>query len=287
MTAAASVTVIAYGSLMSGLGLARFQTLPALHAARLRLRNCRRGFGKLSRYGNHLAMVLEPTRFDEAICAETIDGKTDETSFPEAIAFTFSTGDFIRVAEREGYRAAMARRLAELALQAGGELASYLWALLEQRDFDVAAYRHALRRVVGYTSPHYLPHPVRMPDGSAAVTFLAPGSEGSGDDSVVPVRVKSGVTGVLDMGEAWRRKPNPSQLEYFAMCVLAEAHNLCVGDVTGEGRLDADLRARLDRRVTEEIPREGERFRAILGLSRELYEQQFGRSRARPSWFSS
>ena len=278
-----TVTVIAYGSLMSGLGLAGLGHLPVVRAAPARLHNARRGFGKLSQYGDRYAMALEPL---DARAPMTSDGlrADEEGDGVDTLALTMSLDNFTRVAAREGYQAAAVFALAERAAAVGVMLSEHLWHACESAGFDLVGYRRRLVEMIGYTSAHYIPHPVRLAEGEIAVTFLAPGSEGSGRDDVIPVRVATGMTQLLSFADAWRHKPTASQLDYFAMCLLAERHGLSLADVLDD--LDDELTARLRRRLEPELAIEPERFRATLGLSAEAYATHFGRAESR-TWFGS
>lgn len=269
-------TVIAYGSLMSGLGLASLAPLPAHDVRRVRLSDCRRGFGKLSQYGDRFAMVLAPTRSDAPIRATTIGPTTPlDDAGVDALALTLPMPEVARVAQREGYRADALLALARIAEQRGTTLAAHLFALAESVGHDLGRYRRALADLVDYASPHYVPHPVATDADEPALVFLPPGREGSGRPDVVPIRVQTAETRVLVFRDAWRLKPNPSQLDYAAMCLLAECHNLSLADVldglTGYPPLARIVSARLE----AERAHETRRFRDVLGLSAERYEARF------------
>jgi hypothetical protein len=267
--------LIAYGSLMSGLGLARCGRLPVTAVARVRLTACRRGFGKLSMYGDRFAMVLEGTRTDAPIRAEALAADAAVASEGlEAMAFTMALPELVTIAVREGYPAEACWPLVAQAERAGKTLAAHLWTLLENASFDPATYRRALFAAAGHTSPHYVPHPVATSGGEPAIVFLPPGPEGSGSDDVVPIRVQSAVTRVLSLREIWRVKPNADQLDYFAMCLLAEVHGVSLADVYGEVAEDRPLTTRIRTRVTEEAGQEAGRFQELLGLSPEVYGAQ-------------
>ncbi|MBI1813991.1 MAG: hypothetical protein HYR72_03355 [Deltaproteobacteria bacterium] len=269
------LTLIAYGSLMSGFGLAHLGTLPVVAARPVRLHNCRRGFGKVSQYGDRLAMILEPVRANEPIGASYVDESRDERDGIDALALTISLDDFTRVAVREGYLADAIQTLAARARAAGQSVAEYLWQQLVANHFDRARYRRALFAAVEYTSPHYIPHPVALTGTEPALTFLAPGLEGSGSDGVTPVRVATGVTDCLSAVEAWRRKPNASQLDYFAMCLLAEVHHISLADVTNGLDAEPVLIERLRERLDRERGNEHARFRTALCLSEAAYTNAF------------
>jgi hypothetical protein len=284
---AACVSLLGYGSLTSGLGLRGLGPLPVRRLARVRLLNCRRGFGKPSQYGDRLAMLLEPIRNDEPLAAERLDGApVPPGDFPEAILLAVAAGNLARIARREGYRPEALLALNDLAAKEGASLSDYLWDVLAGAAFDPLAYRRELVRRTGYTSAHYIPHPVRIDGSATGLVFLAPGAEGSGAPDVVPMRVAAGVTARLPLIEAWRRKPNRSQLDYFLMCLLGGVHNLSLGDVL-EG-LDGEphLRRTLAELVAAEAALERDRFCSALALSPGAYREQFGDGPQRPSFLA-
>jgi len=268
-------TLIAYGSLMSGLGLAALAPLPVVDAWRVRLTGCRRGFGKLSQYGDRFAMVLEPTTDRAPICCAPITDATPTGAGVDALGLTMQAPELARVAQREGYRADVLLALGRAAEAEGRSLGAYLWAILERVAFDVVAYRRALADAVDYTSAHYIPHPVAADGGEPAIVFLPPGPEGSGRDDVVPIRVQSAETRVLTLRQVWRLKPNASQLDYAAMCVLGEAHNLSLADLLADLREYPPLAKRLATRLQPELAAEPTRFREALGLTPERYAARF------------
>ena len=267
-------TLLAYGSLMSGLGLKSFGTLPVLDAARVRLTGCRRGFGKLSQYGDRFAMVLEPSAAGVPIACEPITTATPTADGIDALALTMHVPELARVAQREGYRAGALLTLAHAAETQDRGLGAHLWALLESVDLDVARYRRVLADAVAYTSPHYVPHPVAT-GSEPAITFVPPGAEGSGRDDVVPIRVQSAVTRLFTFREVWRVKPNPNQLDYAAMCVCAELHNLSLADILHDLPAYPPLADLLRARVREEAAAETAAFCEVLGVAAERYGERF------------
>jgi len=282
---AAGTVLIAYGSLMSGLGLQSFRTLPVLDARRVRLTGCRRGFGKLSQYGDRFAMVLEPAEPGVPIACTPIDDATprDGDGGVDALALTLTIPELARVAQREGYRSNVLLTLAHAAEREDRGLGTHLWALLAAADFDVGRYRRRLADSVAYSSPHYVPHPVAT-GGEPAITFLAPGPEGSGHDDVVPIRVQSAMTRLCTFREAWRLKPNSSQLDYAAMCVCAELHNLSLADVLHDLPAYPPLAALLRARVAAEAAAETAAFCAVLAMSAERYAERFPATPGRASF---
>jgi hypothetical protein len=271
----ADQTVIAYGSLMSGLGLALLAPLPVADAFRVRLSGCRRGFGKFSQYGDRFAMVLEPFPAGEPIRAERLTTVDPSDAGIQAMAFTLPMPDLARVAQREGYRADALLALARQADAAGRGLAAHLAALLDAAGHDVVRYRRALADAVDYTSPHYVPHPVALADGEHALTFVPPGPEGSGRADVVPIRVQSAETRLLTVRQVWRIKPNASQMDYLAMCLLAEVHGISLADVVADLAAYPPLATLIEKRLAAERPSEVARFQKTLELTPDRYAERF------------
>lgn len=266
-------TLVAYGSLMSGLGLASLAPLPVLDACRVTLTNCRRGLGKFSQYGDRFAMVLEPIDGRRPIqCMALTAGAPAGL---HGLSLTMRVPELARVAQREGYRADALLALARHGEARGLGLGAFLWTLYQEADYDVVAYRRALAAVVDYTSPHYIPHPVASAGGEAAIVFLAPGPEGSGRADVVPIRVATAETRLLTFRQAWSSKPNASQLEYGAMCALAEVHGISLADVLGDLPGYPPLANLVRARLATELPVEPERFRRALGLTPDRFAACF------------
>lgn len=270
------VVVIGYGSLMSGLGLLPFGPLRVRYASRLALMNARRGFAKFSQHGDRFAMVLEPIRPEQPIEARSLSADAPATDLSEALGLLVSPNDLARLCDREGYSGGAVQRLRQEAAARGTDLAAFLWSLFAEGGHDVVTYRRTLFRLVGYTSPHYVPHPVRVDGNRHAITFLAPGREGSGSDRVVPVRVRTGNEALMTVSEAWRCKPNRTQLGYFATCFLGGVHGIRVHDLLAPLATDASLSDRLRETIAAEQQQELSRFLSMTGLTHSAYWQAFG-----------
>jgi len=254
-------------------------------AYRVRLHGARRGFGKLSQSGDRFAMVLEPTTARAPLRCAPITDSTARNGADEldALALVMRVPELARVAQREGYRADALLALARASEAAGRGLGAHLWALLEGAAFDVAGYRRTLADVVDYTSAHYVPHPVAT-GGEPALVFLPPGSEGSGRADVVPIRVQTAETRLLDFRRVWSIKPNASQLDYAAACALGEVHNLSLADLLGNLAAYPPLAGLMKKRLEPEIAAEPARFREVLGLTPERYAARFPSTPRRASF---
>lgn len=268
------VTVIGHGSLMSGQGLSFSGTLQVKAASVVALTGCRRGFAKLSRYGDRFATDVESHHWP--LAGRQISPTVAPTGEIEALALTVSLEDFCRLVKREGYSQTAIEHLAAEAHAQGRTLADFLCQVHVEAEHDRVAYRCRLWALTGFTSPHYIPHPVRLADGSCAVIFLAPGFEGTGADDVISVRKQTGIHEVMNTSQTWRRKPNEDQLSYFLSCLLGGVHGVNVRDLLISAREEPVLVERLRERLHNSLAEEQERFLTATGLSREYYRQIFG-----------
>lgn len=272
------VTVIGYGSLMSGLGLSSSGTFQVRQARVVALAGCRRGFAKLSRYGDRFAMDLEVTRLPLEGCVMLpLSVPNNEV---EALALTVSLDDACRLAKREGYSPAAVQHLTEQARAKELGMAEFLWELHAEAEHDVVEYRRRLFALTGFTSGHYIPHPVRLEGTGWALIFLAPGFEGTGSAEVISVRQQTGVDAVMSTREAWQRKQNEDQLSYFLSCLLGGVHGICVHDLLATINEEPVLAGELTNRVGAALGEEEERFLLATGLTRENYRRSFGEPEA-------
>lgn len=270
------VVVIGYGSLMSGLGLEPFGRLHVRAAARVALPNARRGFGKFSQHGDRFAMVLESVHDDEPLRAQTLAADAPASGGLEGIALWMRPNDLAQVSDREGYSSGAMQRLRQEAAAQRQDIGAFLGSQLEAAGFVTAAFRERLFKLIGYTSPHYIPHPVRLDGERTSITFLAPGREGSGAAGIVPVRMRTGTVELMTAPEAWRRKPNRTQLAYFSTCLLGGMHGICLQDLLAPLAADADLSTRLRDTLRSEQHLELQRLLDMTGLKHDTYWRSFG-----------
>lgn len=272
------VTIIGHGSLMSGTGLSFSGTLQVADARIVTLANCRRGFAKLSKYGDRFATDLEVPQFP--LQGRVADPATAAHDAVEGLALTVSFEDACQLAKREGYAPEALQQLREIARGEALSLAEFLWQLMHDTEHAVVHYRRQLCTLAGFTSPHYIPHPVQVEHAGYALIFLAPGAEGTGSETVVSVRQQTGMHAIMNTAETWQRKPNEDQLSYFLSCLLGGVHGISVHDLlaplAAEPALAQELRSRLAPRLEEER----ERFLAATGFTPARYQQAFGESAA-------
>jgi hypothetical protein len=269
-----NITVIGYGSLMSGTGLSSSGALQVKDARVVALEHCRRGFAKLSSYGDRFAMNIAAPAWP--LAGRVVSPASPPTNGVEALALTVPADDACRLAKREGYNPEIMQRLVTLAHARGDGVATFLWQLHEEAAHDIVAYRRRLFTLTGFTSPHYIPHPVALEGGAHAVIFLAPGVEGTGSEEVISVRQKTGIHEPMSAPEAWRRKQNEDQMIYFVFCLLGGAHGIGMQDVLGSIPEDTSFAQLLSQRLRQAFPSERALFLTTTGLSSEQYRAAFG-----------
>ncbi len=275
------VTILGHGSLMSGRGLSFSGTFEVRQACIVTLAGCQRGFAKLSMYGNRLATDLAVQQFPLAGRIVSLPNGTPEVDTQadgtiETLALTVSLDDAYRLIKREGYKPEAAQKLARIAQERGCGLADFLWELHTEAAHDVVTYRRRLFELTGYTSPHYIPHPVRIDGDRTALIFLAPGSEGTGSDEVISIRQQTGMHAVMPAGETWQHKPNEEQLAYFLSCLLGGVHGVRIHDLLPKQGDDPYLISVLIDRLQQEIEKEQTQFLETIGFSAKQYFQAFG-----------
>jgi hypothetical protein len=272
------VTVIGYGSLMSGHGLSLSGPLQVRQAYVVALTGFRRGFAKLSRYGDRFAMDLSITQFP--LQGQIMPPASPPNGEIEALALTVSLDDACRLAKREGYSPTALHQLAEVARGRGLELADFLWKLHEEANHDVVQYRRRLFALTGFTSAHYILHPVTLDGVGHALIFLAPGFEGTGSDGVISVRQQTGIQAIMNTREVWQRKPTEDQMSYFLFCLLGGIHGICMQDLLSSVGEEPMLSATLTSRLLSLFKEERIHFLTTTGLSAESYKQFFGHPEA-------
>ena len=273
-----NVTMLGHGSLMSGKGLS-FSGTFRIHAVCIVVLNeCARGFAKLSKYGDRFATDLELAQIP--LEGEIVSPETTPDGRVEALGLTVSVEDCGRLVKREGYRSEVMLRLVERAQKDGLGVAEWLWHLDAEHGHDLAAYRRALFSMTDYTSPHYIPHPVRLNKEDYALIFLAPGPKGTGSPDVVSIRQQTSIDTILSTAETWRRKPNDDQIAYFLSCMLAGAHGICIRDFLASVGEETELANMLRQRLQPVLDEEVELFLQTTGLTHEQYEQAFGKPEA-------
>jgi hypothetical protein len=285
-----TLLVIGYGSLLSGYGILAERRggasrLMARDAFAVTLGNARRGFAKPSTHGHYLAMDLEPIRRGEPIVAHaSISGNGTLVTRAGAkgigaVGLVFDREWAALIARREEYAPEKFLELIARADAAGAALGDFLLDIARRTDFDLLAYRSELRKLLGYTSPGYIFHPVPLEDGRVAVAAIGSGYEGSGDPAVRSKRNELGMDRLLTMREAMEitsfTLDREGQAGYFAECILGGIHGLAVDDLMTELELEADWGRELRRRLAHAAPGEPARFLTATSLEQVRYRRQF------------
>jgi hypothetical protein len=240
------ILVVGYGSLLSGYGLLAERRggasrLVASDVAPVSIRNARRGLAKPSSHGRYLAMDIEPVDRAAPISASIGSGGAGIGG----LLLTFDREYAPTIARREEYDADAFERLIGLADRAGKALGEYLMEIASRTNFDLLAYRIALRTMLDYTSPGYIFHPIEIDDGRIAIIAIGSGFEGSGDPRIVSRRREFAMGRLLSLEESVRVEipgfDRAGQIGYYAECILGGLHGLEVGDLAPRFDPDAGL----------------------------------------------
>src|SRR5262249_26175587 len=263
-----TILYLGYGSLLSGYGLLAERRggrnrLIAIDAEPAVVLNAQRGLGKPSSHGSYLAMDLEPRDRTAPITARAGLAASAPGSFG-ALLLTYDRASAPLIAQREEYDPAHFLRLIDCADRAGKPLGQFLMDFALNANFDFLEYRRSLWRLLGYTSPGYVFHPVPIEDGRIAIVAIRSGYEGSGGPSVVSRRRGCGIDRLYPLGSALKISSLPidreGQIGYFAECILGGIHGLAVADLLGELDLEASWSRDLALRLSESAGHETERF---------------------------
>jgi hypothetical protein len=221
-------------------------------------------------------MDLEPVRRGEPIVARAgVDG--DEGI--GGVGLVFDREWAALIARREEYDSAKFLELIDRADAAGAGLGEFLLEIAQRTAFDLLAYRVELRKLLGYTSPGYIFHPVPLDDGRVGIAAIGSGYEGSGDPAVRSKRNELGMDRLLSMREAMEVRSfeidREGQAGYFAECVLGGMHGLAVDDLMTDVDLETEWGTELMRRFMLAAPGELERFMRASSLDDARYRAQF------------
>ena len=274
-----TLLVIGYGSLQSGCGLLGIRRdgrsrLTARDAFPVALSNARRGLAKPSQHGKYLAMDIEPV--DRSL---PISGKiAQRAALGEigALGLTFDRWQAPDLARREEYDPDRLLELICIADQADKPLGELLMEIAEHTRFDLLSYRCELYRLLNYTSPGYIFHPVEVEGSGIALVAIGSGYEGSGDQSVTSRRREFAMDRLLSVAEALSIAPDrEGQLEYFTECVLGGMHGLNVDDLIDEAAEGSAVFAEIAQRVAASAADENLRFFEATSLGEATYAKVF------------
>ena len=275
-----TILVVGYGSLLSGYGLLGERRggrsrLVARDAARVRLRNARRGLAKPSSHGPYLAMDIEPIDRSAPIMAQV----GSNGGGIGALALEFDRKWARVIAQREEYGADAFERLIALADGARLPLGGFLLRIAERTRFDLLAYRVALCELLGYTSPGYVFHPAPVDDGRIAIIAIGSGFDGSGDSTIKSRRQELGMDRLLGLAEALshaRLELEPEgQVGYFVECLLGGMHGIAVNDLIDGLDAAAPVSRELIAQLAAAAPHESTRFLAATSMDEARYRARF------------
>ena len=131
-------------------------------------------------------------------------------------------------------------------------------------NFDLLAYRMALRTMLDYTSPGYIFHPIEIDDGRIAIIAIGSGFDGSGDSKVVSRRQQYKMDRLLTLDESMRTElpgfDRAGQIGYYAECVLGGLHGVDVDDLATQFDEEAEWARELAAHLGPIASGERERF---------------------------
>ncbi len=279
------ILVVGYGSLLSGYGLLAERRggasrLVARDVHPVAIQNARRGLAKPSSHGSYLAMDIEPVDRGVPISASI---SVDDVGIG-GLLLTFDRECAPLIARREEYDPDAFERLIGLADRAGQPLGEFLMEIANDTNFDLLAYRVALRTILDYTSPGYIFHPVPLDDGRLAIVAIGSGFDGSGDPKVVSRRRQYKMDRLLSLDESMRTEipgfDRAGQIGYYAECLLGGFHGVDVGDLAVGFDAEAACMPELAAHLGPIAAGERERFLEATSIDAVRYGERFSRNHA-------
>jgi hypothetical protein len=278
-----TILIAGYGSLLSGHGMLTVRRngksrLVARDAFPIAIRNARRGLAKPSSHGHYLAMDLEPIRPDEPIEARV--GLERDTGEIGALGLVFDRRWAEMIARREEYSPEKFLELLAIADRAGQPIGRFLLEMARSVRFNLLAYRRELFKLLGYTSPGYIFHPLPLDDGRVALVAIGSGFEGSGDPAVQSWRNQYGIARPLSLPQALAlshfKVDRTGQIGYFVECLLGGLHGLGTADLMHGLDLTLSWGSELARMFAGAAADELGHFLAATSLSPDRYRALFG-----------
>lgn len=279
------ILVVGYGSLLSGYGLLAERRggasrLVARDVLPISIHNARRGLAKPSSHGKYLAMDIEPV--DRALPIRASSAAGDEGI--GGLLLTFDRECAPLIARREEYDPDAFTRLIGIADRAGLPLGEFLMEIARGTNFDLLAYRIALRTMLDYTSPGYIFHPIEIDGGRVAIIAIGSGFDGSGDSKVVSRRQQYKMDRLLTLDESIRTElpgfDRAGQIGYYAECVLGGLHGVDVDDLATQLDDKAEWARELAAHLGPIASGERERFLEATSIDAVQYGERFSRQRA-------
>jgi hypothetical protein len=287
------ILVVGYGSLLSGYGLLAVRRggasrLIARDVRPVAILNARRGLAKPSSHGSYLAMDIEPVDRESPMAASA--GRND-TGGIGGLLLTFDRECAPLIARREEYDPEAFERLIAIAERSGKPIGEFLMEIARRTDFDLLAYRGALRTMLGYTSPGYIFHPIEIDDGRIAIIAIGSGFEGSGDPAIVSRRQQYKMDRLLSLEESMRTEipgfDRAGQIGYYAECVLGGLHGVDVSDLASGFDADTDWARDLAAHLGPIAAGERERFLEATSIDATRYGERFSFSLLRVASLAS
>lgn len=193
-----------------------------------------------------------------------------------ALGLTFDRWQAPDLARREEYDPDRLVELIGIADRAGKPLGEFLMEIAQRTRFDLLNYRCELYRLLNYTSPGYIFHPLEIEGAGIALVAIGSGYEGSGHQSVTSRRRQFAMDRLLSVAEALALAPDrEGQLEYFTECVLGGMHGLNVDDLIDEDAEESGVFAEIAQRLAASAAEESSRFFEATSLGEATYAKVF------------
>lgn len=172
--------IFGYGSLMSYRGLLRStkERIRVLDPIRVQIKG-KRGFAKP-------ALCKICMDIDDFLLKGRIIKNKIEEGYIEGLMIKIPQKDFPEFCSREGYTEGNKLITYSSNFNNIGEV---LWKIFQESknnkyDISLRNYRKMLKDKLGYTSKHYIPHPLVIKNLGYAITFIAPGKYGTGNRNI-------------------------------------------------------------------------------------------------------
>ena len=267
--------IFGYGSLMSYRGLLRSvkERIKMLDAFRIQIKG-KRGLAKPAFH--KFCMDID----DFILEGSTIENQVDQ-GYIEGLLVEITQNNFPEFCTREGYTR-------------GNKLITYssnfsnigeaLWKLFQESmrnnySKSLKIYRKKLKANLGYTSKHYIPHPLEIKNLGYAITFIAPGKFGTGNGNLKSRKTEENISYLMSLNEVLgRRDVNKNELlNYILECLYGGVHGINVRDIIDLISANFEFLREVKKNFSEDsINMEKKQFANYIFGNIINYEQKFG-----------
>lgn len=234
----------------------------------------KRGFAKPA--ANKICMDI-----DDFLLKGSIAKKKARQGYIEGLMIEIAQKDFPEFCSREGYYGGNKLLAYSSKFNSIGEA---LWKLFQKSKRtnyykSIRNYRKSLREKIGYTSKHYIPHPLPIENLGFSITFIAPGKYGTGNENLMSRKNEEKVSYLMDVNEVLLRGDvNQDEfLSYTLECLLGGVHGIKVDDIIDLIRVNSEFLYRVKKKITRNlIVKEKVQFANCIFGNSNKYIQKFG-----------